>query len=83
MARSRTICANPETHHRRSIRLRGYDYSQPGAYFLTICTQDRECLFGDIVEGEMRLNHAGKIVAEEWRRTAAIRKEIQLDQWGQ
>nr|VFK15997.1 MAG: hypothetical protein BECKLPF1236B_GA0070989_10879 [Candidatus Kentron sp. LPFa] len=88
-----TISANPatksmtptpydsETHHRRSIRLRGYDYSQPGAYFLTICTQERECLFGDIVEGEMRLNHAGKIVAEEWRQTAAIRKEIQLDQW--
>ena len=72
---------DPKTHHRRSIRLRGYDYSQPGAYFLTICTQDRKCLFGDIVNGQMRLNHAGEIVAEEWRRTAAIRKEIQLDQW--
>jgi hypothetical protein len=37
---------NPEKHHRRSIRLKDYDYSQPGAYFVTICTQNQECLFG-------------------------------------
>jgi hypothetical protein len=45
-------------HHRRSIRLKGYDYSQAGAYFVTICTQDMECLFGDIDDGAMRLNDA-------------------------
>ncbi len=53
---------NPEIHHRRSIRLRGYDYSQCGAYFITICVQHRKCLFGKIVNGEMILNEYGKIV---------------------
>jgi putative transposase len=42
---------DPERLHRRSIRLKGYDYSQPGAYFITICTQDRACLFGEVVDG--------------------------------
>ena len=42
---------HPEIHHRRSIRLKGYDYSQEGLYFITICVQDRECLFGEIVVG--------------------------------
>jgi putative transposase len=53
-------------HHRRSIRLEGYDYAQPGAYFITICTQDRVCLFGDIVDGVMRLNQTGEIVRQCW-----------------
>lgn len=48
---------NPNIHHRRSIRLKGYDYSQPGAYFITICTHQRECLFGEIVNRQMQLNH--------------------------
>ena len=73
---------DPEIHHRRSIRLRGYDYSQAGAYFVTICTQGRECFFGDIVEGEMRLNDAGRVVADEWIKSAEIRREIELDDWG-
>jgi putative transposase len=51
-------------HRRRSIRLKGYDYSHPGAYFVTICTQDREFLFGEIVDGRMHLNAAGEMV---WR----------------
>jgi len=58
---------NPDIHHRRSIRLKGYDYAQPGAYFITICTHHRECLFGDVVDGEMRLNTFGKIVEWTWR----------------
>jgi len=53
-------------HHRRSLRLRGYDYSQPGAYFVTTCTEDRECLFGDVVDGEMILSEAGRVVQETW-----------------
>ncbi|WP_058868183.1 transposase [Chloracidobacterium thermophilum] len=57
---------DPARHHRRSIRLQGYDYSQAGAYFITICTQDRACLFGEIVNGNMRLNDAGRMV-EKWR----------------
>jgi len=51
--------------NRRSIRLPGYDYSQTGAYFVTICTKDRECLFGDIVNREMSLNDAGRMV-DKW-----------------
>ena len=58
---------NPAIHHRRSIRLKGYDYTRAGAYFITICTQDRACLFGDIVVGEMRLNGMGRIVDDTWR----------------
>lgn len=53
---------NPALHHRHSIRLKGYDYSQTGAYFITACTQKRECLFGEIEEGKMRLNEAGLMV---------------------
>ena len=64
---------NPDIHHRRSIRLKGYDYSQAGLYFITICTQNRACLFGEIRRGEhigssnnaMILNDAGKMV-EHW-----------------
>jgi putative transposase len=58
---------NPAIHHRRSIRLKGYDYTRAGAYFITICTQDRACLFGDIAGGEMRLNGMGRIVDDTWR----------------
>ena len=55
---------DPAVHHRRSVRLRGYDYSQAGAYFVTLCVQDRQCLFGDIVDGEMRLNDAGLMICK-------------------
>jgi REP element-mobilizing transposase RayT len=57
---------DPQEHHRRSIRLKGYDYSQAGAYYVTIVTRQRECLFGEIVAGEMKLNNLGKIVQWEW-----------------
>jgi len=70
---------NPEIHHRRSIRLRNYDYSQPGAYFVTVCSWNKECILGDIVNGEMHLNEYGQVVSDEWHRSAEIRKEIELD----
>ena len=70
-----------DKHHRHSIRLKHYDYSSPGAYFVTICTQNRECLFGEIVARKMVLNDAGKIVADEWIKTGDIRDEIELDAW--
>ncbi|MBN2730593.1 MAG: hypothetical protein JXR53_15320 [Bacteroidales bacterium] len=57
---------NPKIHHRRSIRLQGYDYSQAGAYFITVCTSKRECLFGEILNGEMHVNPYGKIVDQCW-----------------
>jgi putative transposase len=64
--------------HRRSIRLKGYDYSQAGAYFVTIVTQGRLPLFGAVVEGEMHLNPFGEIVREEWERTAIVRPDVEL-----
>lgn len=67
------------SHQRRSIRLNGYDYSQNGAYFVTICTHEREHLFGEIVSEVMVLNAFGKIAQEEWARTAGIWCEIELD----
>jgi len=57
---------NPDIHHRHSIRLRDYDYAQAGAYFVTICTKDRECLFGEIKDGVMVMNDAGKMVQSLW-----------------
>jgi len=57
---------NPEKHHRKSIRLKNYDYSKPGIYFVTICTKNREFLFGEIVNGVIVLNEAGKIAQQCW-----------------
>ena len=57
---------NPDKHHRRSIRLCGYDYAQEGLYFVTVCCQGRACLFGEIVDGEMILNPAGRMVEKCW-----------------
>ena len=70
---------NPEIHHRKSSRLKGYDYSQDGAYFVTICCKDRECLFGKIKNGKMILNNAGKIIRNELRKTSEIRKNMKID----
>ena len=68
-----------EIHHRRSIRLRGYDYSLPGAYFVTVVVQDRLCLFGDIVDGEMRLNAAGDSMRQAWLRMPDQFPSIDID----
>lgn len=57
---------DPQKHHRHSIRLPNYDYAQPGAYFVTIVAWHRGCLFGEVVNGEMRLNRVGEIVQWEW-----------------
>jgi len=70
---------DPRKHHRRSIRLKGYDYTQAGAYFVTFVTHDRECLFGEVVDGVMRLNAFGEIVRDEWFRTAVVRPYVMLD----
>jgi putative transposase len=68
-------------HQRRSIRLKGYDYTQAGSYFITICTQSRECLFGEIANGKMGLNKFGKIARDEWLVTAELRNYIELGEW--
>ena len=59
----------------------GQAHSQAGAYFITLCTYNQSHLFGDIIEGEMKLNDLGVIVREEWEKTAEIRKEIELDEY--
>ena len=73
--------SSSDHHPRRSVRLRHYDYRQAGAYFLTLCTQNRICLFGEVVNGEMILSDIGQLVAVEWELTSEIRKEIELDAW--
>ena len=70
---------DPERHHRRSIRIRGYDYSQAGAYFVTLCTCNRECLLGNVVDGQMVLNDAGRIVVNVWIKTPELRPNVILD----
>ena len=69
---------NPEIHHRRSIRLKGYDYSQEGLYFVTICVHDRECLLGEVKNGEMILNQYGKMVEYTWHDLPNHNPNIQL-----
>ncbi|MGH8050994.1 MAG: transposase [Arenimonas sp.] len=66
-------------HHRKSICLRHYDYSQAGGYFITVCTQDRECLFGDIVDDEMQLNDSGLIIKAIWQEIPSHCPQIELD----
>ncbi len=69
---------NGDQHHRRSVRLPRYNYAQTGAYFVTMCTHQREWLFGEVVDGEMQLNVFGCVV-EEWFASVRIRREIELD----
>ncbi|MCM8750198.1 hypothetical protein NET02_13680 [Thermomicrobiaceae bacterium CFH 74404] len=69
---------DPERHHRRSIRLKGHDYAQAGAYFITISTHDRACLFGQVVDDTMEMSDYGRIVEEEWLRSSEVRREILL-----
>ncbi|MHC1707343.1 MAG: transposase [Bacteroidales bacterium] len=72
---------DPEKHHRQSIRLQAYDYSQPGSYFVTLCTYGREFLFGNIENGTMILNSFGQIARDALLKTPEIRQEIQLGEF--
>jgi putative transposase len=67
-----------QKHHRHSIRLKEYDYTQPGAYFITICAYQRMHIFGEVVNGEMVLNETGKIARAEWFKTAELRPYVKL-----
>ncbi len=69
---------DPQKYHRRSIRVPDYDYSQPGAYFITIVTRGRECLFGEIKDGEMHLNDSGRIVWDVWNSLPTRYPQIKL-----
>ena len=66
-------------YYRRSNRLRDCDYRQQGVFFITICTHRQACLFGEIIDGAMQLNQLGRIVEQEWQRTAELRPYVDLD----
>jgi len=70
---------NPQIHHRRSIRLKGYDYAQAGLYFITICCQDRVCRFGTIENDKMILNELGTIAYDEWIKLPGRFTNFELD----
>lgn len=70
---------DPAIHHRQSIRLRGYDYAQSGAYFVTISTHHYAHIFGEIVDDTVRLNAYGQIVAEDWQWLADHHELVELD----
>ncbi|NER95141.1 MAG: transposase [Symploca sp. SIO1B1] len=67
--------------YRRSIRLKGYDYSQLGAYFITICTNNRECLFGKIDNQQMEVNELGEIVIDVWLYLPTRYPNLELDEF--
>jgi len=70
---------NPNIHNRKSIRLKEYNYALPGEYFITICTNDKECLFGEIVEEDMKLSQIGAIVQRYWEEIPKHFPNVGLD----
>ena len=70
---------NSKQHYRRSIRMKGYDYTSVGAYFVTICTHQRECILGRIEEGVVLLSDSGRIIEHTWRRLPWFFTSIELD----
>ncbi len=72
---------NPDIHHRRSIRLKGYDYSQGGACFITICMHNRECVFGDVEEIKIELSSIGEIAKKFWMEIPNHFNHLELDEF--
>lgn len=72
---------DPNLHHRRSIRLKNYDYAGKGLYFITLCTAQRKNIFGRIINGELFLNPLGEIAKEEWAKTPEIRDNTSLGEF--
>ncbi|MEK6634824.1 MAG: hypothetical protein AABY38_00575, partial [Planctomycetota bacterium] len=70
-----------EIHHRRSIRLKGYDYSRAGAYFVTICVKNKENPLGKIIDGEVFLSGIGRIAEECWNKIPTHYPCVQLDKY--
>lgn len=75
------MTADPDRYHRRSIRLKGYDYSRAGAYFITVCTHHRECLFGEIIDGEMKWNECGETARRCWLEIPHHFPHVELDEF--
>ena len=72
---------DPLIHHRRSIRLPGYDYAQVGFYFVTVCSQGQQPLFGQVVEAHVELNEFGHVVSDSWGWLAENYPFVELDEW--
>lgn len=72
---------DPRFHHRQTHRLRGYDYTRAGVYFVTLVAQHRECLFGEVRSGKMILNERGAIAAECWMWLGQHHARVELDEW--
>lgn len=72
---------DPDKHHRRSIRLKEYDYAQSGAYFITLCTWQRKNLFGEIANNEMELNTYGEIIQLHWDSLPKHYHYVELDKF--
>ena len=72
---------NPDKHHRKSIRLKKYDYTSEGMYYITLCVNIRLCLFGDIINNEMRLNDAGKMVNTKWQEIPKNYPNVNIDEY--
>ncbi len=72
---------DPEKHHRHSIRLPDYDYSQSGAYFVTICVQNRECIFGEVANGRVNLSPFGEIAQRFWTQIAERYPDVELGEF--
>jgi len=73
------IAMNNELPNRRSVRLKRFDYRSSMAYFVTICAYEKQCIFGEIIDGRMTKNLLGEIVEEEWLRTGELRPYVELD----
>jgi len=71
----------PAAPHRRRLRLKDYDYGNPSAYFITICSHKRVCLFGGVREGMMAVNYFGEVVAETWREQMKTTQDTETDEW--
>ena len=72
---------NPKIHHRQSMRLKDYDYSQDGYYFVTICVKNKTEYFGEIINGKMILNEYGEIAKKQWLWLAEQYDYVKLDEW--
>jgi putative transposase len=70
---------DPDKHHRKSIRLKDYDYSQSVAYFVTMCAYKKQCLFGDIINGKVELSEIGVIVEQYWKEISVHFQNVSLD----
>jgi hypothetical protein len=81
ISKNRTMSLYKGKYRIESARLSGWDYSSPGYYFITVCTNNRECLFGHIDDYKMRLNDFGKIVQNEWDKSFIIRRELLRDEF--